>query len=617
MSKQIPLKQQQNMTIDLTTIAVLRIHFDREALQNRFADTIPASVIVENALSIRTDANRLIRHEITQILNDEGESNDPNHANVLIQKCAIAARWKANRYRIRTQKQLQTALEDVHRLGGTELTIMVDTTALSFSPHFTGRELDLISASSTTGFAQLGTGAGTTPSNTSGATNSADVFDLDKCDRGVKDRVESFLDATSYLPVKDMTAFPDYRQGKSHPRLYYINPHFLKERVIIRNGSILESTFDAKRFRTGAPSLPARADAANLRRWYHELSRHALASGLYIHPYELFAPGTGGSTGFAYDIDLPHDCRAKHAEWSDALRSVLRGNYLFGNDNNKMAVIARGPSCGYEGLFALLTMEHPAFVEDPTALTRDLPRQEETETIFGYHARFQDVLYLRTVFGDTTTPDLQDAFISGCRHAAYLRGRARLDRQDPSKAARFSIGQIHLTVAQYLAAADAPSDTPTDTPINSPYPGVQPPVLPAPTAIIHQIDFSDISDSDLDYYSQALIHQTKVDGTVSQCIICNGNHRENCPALRDTRFMARHVVQLAQFASKMKRAAQDVANGRTPPDRDKPRPRFDKSKGARPATSKHKIRQMMEEPELEENDAGDSIAPDFQQGPNV
>ena len=72
----------------------------------------------------------------------------------------------------------------------------------------------------------------------------------------------------------------------------------------------------------------------------------------------------------------------------------------------------------------------------------------------------------------------------------------------------------------HLSASDAPSDTDTDTD-TSRYRA--PPVLPTPTTLAHQlvnqalINFSNISDADLGIYSQALIHQTKLDGTVSQC----------------------------------------------------------------------------------------------------
>jgi hypothetical protein len=116
-------------------------------------------------------------------------------------------------------------------------------------------------------------------------------------------------------------------------------------------------------------------------------------------------------------------------------------------------LVAHTYSNGYDGLFAIITRDHPNVVEYPEDPTHNLPYQENHQTIHEYHEEFMNVCYLRTVFPGHTIlsePTLVTHFIAGCQHSNYLRMRSRIDHLDSSKLHIFSLAQVHFTMTQYM-----------------------------------------------------------------------------------------------------------------------------------------------------------------------
>jgi hypothetical protein len=180
--------------------------------------------------------------------------------------------------------------------------------------------------------------------------------------------------------------------------------HLIGSRIILRNGGLLEGQVNDKKFHRDVLKFTTKTvTPTKLHNWYRDFHRHCLACGIYTIPYELIINGYGGSKGFTYGTDLPADFEATQNQCSELIRSSFRKPDSF-PDSTEEHNIAHPYSNGYDGLFAIITRDHPTnFVDYPEDLTRNLPYQENYQTIHEYHKEFMNVCHLRSNFPGHTT----------------------------------------------------------------------------------------------------------------------------------------------------------------------------------------------------------------------
>ncbi len=169
-------------------------------------------------------------------------------------------------------------------------------------------------------------------------------------------------------------------------------------------------------------------------------------------PYELLSKDHGGSTGFAFGIDLPQSKITDYSAWQSDIGRVLQRSSTFPS-KSKTSQRAATTSNGYEILLALVSDSHPGFVDQPILLAMNFPVQLPCQDIFEFYHVFLDVICLRAIFmggtDDMKSAHMIDCFIQSCHQSKYLTQISRFDRKDPLKKHTFESGHLAFAPVSY------------------------------------------------------------------------------------------------------------------------------------------------------------------------
>ena len=558
-----------------STISTLTVHFSHPDLHRLCSDTLDLDPFFDSPDrdKLVLDPLQVIRDAITEVLHATTfRTTDTSRIPTLVNMMGLS--WSNNKdemRRLRDPKRLEQAFLEATKQNAEDFVILAHCDGLYFSDDFDGLNMDLVDTSSfpttrTSTTPNFPYNPITPPSPGTPSHSRADVFNYQSLPTVIQKRYNDYHNQSITVRVQDLTPFtlPDGTHSS-----FYDDPTIVGQRVILRNGAVLSKTLDFKRL-TKEPPTCTGTTPSDLRRWYNELSSHALSSGYYIVPYELLTSGHGEHNGFLFGVDLPDSLRHLYFDWQNDIGRILRKTTIFPTDSDFSKRVATTTN-GYHALLALVTDTHPAFVSQPIQLVMNWPRQKTSQNIYEFYNQFNDILKLKAIFlegaEDMNSPHMIDCFISNCLHSKYLTQISRLDRQDPGKSSQFSPGSLPITLQMYLQNPDSPSHqvsqgtpSPRYTPV-TPSPNKYPPrrsgdgtpYTPYPRRV-NELQ----ADENIDDYVDAIIAQVGTAPAITPtCIMCGEVHKfENCPLIQDQEFLKTYAIRVTSLVQKLLRQAQ-------------------------------------------------------------
>jgi hypothetical protein len=287
--------------------------------------------LTSDSNQLATDPISILRHGTQQLLiNGCGQTGDLTRLPMLVDHMIYSWRSNSGTLRnIRTGDHLNRALEHSIANNSTKLVIQCNADLLFFATNFTGVDLDQVDtnpiASTVPIVAPAAVSSANNPSIVSPVSPPTDIFNYNALPTDVLHRFNAFQDPPTIMGVQDMTTF-NWPDGSCHK--YYTNPFIIGQRVILRNGAVLEAKRDQKQFSRDLPICSADTPS-KLRTWYRNFTSHALSCGYYVVPYELLSKHHGGSTGFEFGIDLPQAKITEFFHWQSDIGNILQRPGIF------------------------------------------------------------------------------------------------------------------------------------------------------------------------------------------------------------------------------------------------------------------------------------------------
>jgi hypothetical protein len=549
-----------------TTVDSIVIQFSQKDLHRLASGDIDLAslFLTSDSDQLAADPMSILRHGTQQLLIDGcGRTGDLTRLPMLVDHMTYS--WRSNNgtlRNIRNGDHLNRALEHSIANNSTELVIQCNADLLFFATDFTGVDLDQVD---TTPIAPTVHAVAPpvihNPSIASPPAPPTDIFNYHALPPDVLQRFDAFQDPTTIMRVQDMTTY-NWPDGSRHK--YYTNPFVIGQRVILRNGAVLEAKRDQKQFSRDLP-LCSEDTPSKLRTWYRNFTSHALSCGYYVVPYELLSKHHGGSTGFEFGIDLPQAKITEFFHWQSDIGNILQRPGIF-PARSRAAQRATTSHNGYEILLAIVSDTHPGYVDQPIVLAMHYPRQEATQDIFAFYNSFLDTIRLRAIFmggtDDMSSDHMIDCFIQSCQQSKYLTQVSRFDRQDPTKQHLFHAGALAITLTNYLANSDSP--TRNTAPANPSATGNKPrnpyhrhirSMLSAPPDTA-----TPLTDLQLDQHHELIVNELRSHdpGAAPICAICKTeSHRfKECPLLNDDTFLRGFAIRMCTTVSKELRSAK-------------------------------------------------------------
>ena len=393
-------------------------------------------------------------------------------------------------------------------------------------------------------------------------------------------------------------------------------------RVITRSGHVFQlATPDEKTekaFILNAPRLLGQTHDF-IRTWYAQLTEHGKSYGIYIHPYYCFRKNTGSSRGFtcgddsdSEQFDLPAHLFHRLEHWSSKIFLLLTKEGILPKEtdvkNNAIGYYGQG----YEGLYSIISSEHPECSLYPSILLGNRPQQGKL-SISRYFSKYKDWLiqraYLESNPNTLNIESEMDNFIQGLIYSKQYFKLTQDDRnsREPTIQAKYKQGQIVTTLMSFDSLIDKPSvpaitpprfanrfgspRTPSSGP--SKFQNGKPPRYGVTPQKINQLISSDydptdptavvtvpenVSADEILYTRKfcnaikslpadenqfcIMIHQltgSQYD-TTKPCAVCSkpGHNFDNCPILNDTKFLKTAWIKVKMFFSKLQRFQADA-----------------------------------------------------------
>jgi hypothetical protein len=628
--------------IDYSTIKSLHISFQNTAMSFHYSDDAQlfAEFFDDNGIDLDENLHEHLVENV-KICLETNTLGDYRRIPLLQQKMFYRYQCpKTNAFKgLRTDEHLKQAFNDAIETNRTSLHVIVMTDNLFFLPTFSGANLDHIHESEddlNDAIADAITNATAVPpvisapafsapigsSSSAAITQPAPVpeneFRHHLLPPDVKKRYDDHQNTDKIVPVSDLVPFVATSTAKT-PLNYFHETYIAGDKVILRNGQVLSSRYDSKRFHRTYPTCTD-VTFHGLRVWYRLFSGHGNACGIYIVPYELLDKNHGGAIGFTFTDDLPEFKSGYYFDWQNDILRALQHSTMFPADSWP-AQRARGHN-GYYAVLAILSDSHPAFIEHPITLCLNWPHQKANQTIFDFHAEFTEAIQLRAIFmdeiQDLNSPTMLSTFMHNCAHSAFLLQASRLDSIDPKTSHRFSPGTLAITLNTYLARPDSPRQAPPIIPASNVLPGANTPARGSSSRFREgnpngyrgrpfqrrvnalgeeEDDAADDNAADLDPaafepYMDAIIQQLNTKGPeLRHCMFCGPDTAlhmfDKCPILNDKRFSTTMAIRLGStYQRTLKEAIQrqkEAHSGGTghvpggtptpPSDRRRPSPR--------------------------------------------
>jgi hypothetical protein len=556
-------------------IQEVHFSFSNENLNDYAEDAAPvlSDFFNDTATSLADNILSEVSDQLILLLSDNcSETTETYRIPSLVSKLCYRyySASRAGWYRLRTQGSFDTAFREAVADSTNIVRIQVLCDAgLYFHPHFTGCNLDLISttemnlanasSATTTGAsspsAVPSAAAGLSASITQPAAVPTNEFRHNLLPSDVKKRYDEYQNPDVIVPVVNLVPFAATPNQVS--RSFFHEPHIGGDKVILRNGGVLSSVYDSKRFHK---TVPRCSDATfhGLRVWYRLFSGHGNACGIYIVPYELLHKGHGGAQGFEFDVDVPSMKSGYYFDWQNDILRALQHSSMFPEDSEPKKRVS-GRTNGYYAIVAILTDSHPAFLEHPITLCKNWPVQKPDQTIFDFHSEFTEAIQLRAIFmqdtQDLNSPLMLSTFLHNCTHSKYFIQVSRLDRLDPTTADLFAPGTLAITLNNYLSSHDSPTQRPAARPVQPPR-GSPSPFLGRPfQRRINALGEEDDPNYDaefeaaMDTHMPAMIHQISREGggpELRHCMFCGVGQThlfDKCPILNDRQFLTSYAIR--------------------------------------------------------------------------
>jgi hypothetical protein len=206
-----------------------------------------------------------------------------------------------------------------------------------------------------------------------------------------------------------------------------------------------------------------------IRSWYNQLTEHAKSYGIYIHPYYCFRKNTGSARGFTCgddsdteQFDLPAHNFHRLEHWSSKIYLSLTKEGILSKNTELRSNAIGYYGQGYEGLYSIISCEHPECSLYPSTLLGNRPQQEQL-SISKYFSKYQDWLvqraYLESNPNTLNVESEMDNFIKGLLyHQQYFRlTRDDQNSREPAIQAKYRQGQIVTTLLSLDGLIDKPS----------------------------------------------------------------------------------------------------------------------------------------------------------------
>jgi hypothetical protein len=438
----------------------ISIQFTEPTLNRLASDTIDDTTLLPQNKPdpFPADLPYLLRNEITDILLDVcHRTTNVDRVPILVDVMTFT--WtnsNGDSRRLRTQAKIIAAFNEAIDDNCVNFVITAHCDALYFSSTFNGLNFDDISSTPFTPSTTRPSTATTAiaPSILS-VTPPTDIFNYHALPPSVKQRYDAHKDPNIITPLDLLTPLT-WLDGSKHN--YYEDPTVIKDRIILRNGAVLEGERDHKRF-TRQPPTCSNTTTSALRIWYRSFTTHALSCGYYVVPYDLLDKLHGSNEGFEFGIDLPSSKTPEYFHWQNDISRLLQQNGMFPVGSEFFNRV-RTATNGYHALLNLLHDTHPKYVSSPITLAPDWPHQQSDQTLFEFYSEFTEIIRLRAIFmqgtQDFSSIDMVDLFIQRCTHSKYLTHLSRFDRHDPRKADLFKPGILQITLNNYLSEPDSP-----------------------------------------------------------------------------------------------------------------------------------------------------------------
>ena len=120
----------------------------------------------------------------------------------------------------------------------------------------------------------------------------------------VKQRYHDHQNPNIIVPIQDLMVPFAATLSRPLPCKYSHQPDIAGKKVIVRNGPVLSSIYDSKKFHQTVPYCNS-VSSQVLCSWYTLFSGHGNTCRIYIILYELFSQGHGGGQGFVFGEELP------------------------------------------------------------------------------------------------------------------------------------------------------------------------------------------------------------------------------------------------------------------------------------------------------------------------
>jgi len=240
-------------------------------------------------------------------------------------------------------------------------------------------------------------------------------------------------------------------------------------RVITRSGHTFQlyppDERSEKAFIANTPRLTS-IQPDTIRNWYDQLTEHARQYGIYIHPYYCFRKSTGSSRGFtcgddsdSSQYDLPAHLFHKLDHWSSKIFLALSKEGVLPEDTDLKSNAIGRYGTGYEGLYSIISGDHPECNLYPSTLLGNRPRQEKL-SLSKYYDKYKDWLlqraYLENNSATLNVDSEMDNFIKGLVYEKqyFKLTRDARNSRDPSIRAKYSQGRILVTLQSFDSLID-------------------------------------------------------------------------------------------------------------------------------------------------------------------